>query len=396
MGKSYTVMVATDLHYLAPQLIGQGKAYQQLLQMTERMTSYSEELLQVFLSEVHRLRPDVVLLTGDMTFNGEKLSHGRLADGLASLGSAGAGVVMLPGNHDIDNIMAGAYLGEEAVPAEHVDGAGFAAMYRGLDQMGAGRVLARDPESFSVLYALGEKLWLLCTDINGNASPGAFARENFQWVEAQLELSRRLGARVVGASHQNLLSHNGLIGAGYVMAGADQLLLLYRRYGVKLHLSGHMHVQHVKKEQGITEIVTSSLSLPPCQYGVLEVSDSVARYRTCCLPVSEWAAWTGKEAKPLRHFEQFAKRYYLKSVRERILMELSGEEGPCKDKEALADGMARLSLAYFSGTMDQLQDREEICRLWKRCAPGNFWNLYFDSIFREGIKDETHARIELV
>ena len=49
---------------------------------------------------------------------------------------------------------------------------------------------------------------------------------------------------------------------------------------IPLFLSGHLHVQHFMRNNdiGIYEVVTSSLSTPPCQYGVLDYMEDETFY----------------------------------------------------------------------------------------------------------------------
>ena len=82
------------------------------------------------------------------------------------------------------------------------------------------------------------------------------------------------------------------------------------------YLSGHLHVQHYKRsseDSGIYEIVTGSLSTPPCQYGVLNYDeDGKFRYHTQALDMKAWAQSTGNTDKNLLNFEDYGKRFLSK------------------------------------------------------------------------------------
>jgi len=93
---------------------------------------------------------------------------------------------------------------------------------------------------------------------------------------------------VIGVSHQNLLAHNELFRTGFQMDNADQLLELYEKYNVTLHLSGHMHIQHIATEKTVTEIVQSSLSVGPFSYRILDINEESIRYRTTALDTGAW------------------------------------------------------------------------------------------------------------
>ena len=50
----------------------------------------------------------------------------------------------------------------------------------------------------------------------------------------------------------------------------EEMIRMLYDYDVRLHLSGHLHLQHYKEDEdnGISEIVTGSLVMAPCHYGV--------------------------------------------------------------------------------------------------------------------------------
>jgi hypothetical protein len=172
-----------------------------------------------------------------------------------------------------------------------------------------------------------------------------------------------------------------LFGPQYRMIGAEHLKELYQRYGVKLHLSGHTHVQHTLTEDGVTEIVTSSLSLGSCSYGVLELhpAERTAEYHT----------------EMLESFSKEARETFLQNCKEKTLMEMSEQGIDEKTANLLAEDLARLNLAYFEGRVDLLTDREKIRSEWKKEAPQSFWNQYIAGILDEEIRDHTVCKVSL-
>lgn len=392
MGKKVKIVVASDLHYLAPDLQDHGKAFTEMMVVSDgRLTDHSEGLLDEFVEEMKRIRPDVLILTGDLTFNAEKISHEQVSRKLFSLAEAGIPVLAIPGNHDLDNPLAGSYLGEEARPVESITKEQFAGWYHqalcnhqnlfGHQAPGKG-MISRYPSSLGFVYAVSEKLWILAIDVNGNTYPGEVSRGILVWAEGQLKRAKEQGITVIGISHQNLMAHNLMLAGAYQMIHADKLMELYRRYQVKLHLSGHMHIQHIRTEEKpeeadteITEIVTSSLALGNCQYGLLTVGeDGAASYHT----------------ETVKKYSSYGEQFFLEFYQQKILWELREtrmqEEITAK---RLARGLAVLNLAYYKGRLDLVRDREEIRAEWKKEAPESFWNDYLDSFMEEIAKDHT-------
>jgi Icc-related predicted phosphoesterase len=393
MGKDLIrIVVSTDLHYLAPELQDGGKAFQNMMKMADgRITDRSADLFAAFTDRMKELHPDALILTGDMTFNGEKTSHRQVAGRLHRLRQAGIPVLVIPGNHDLENPLAGSYLGDEGEPAEAITKDDYQKLYGDLMLPDAytsqqnpesdAMVISRYPSSFGYVCALSDSLWVLAVDVNGNTYPGEVSRGILAWAEGQLCRAKEQSITVIGISHQNLFSHNALFGPQYRMIGAEHLKELYQKYKVKLHLSGHTHVQHTLTEDGVTEIVTSSLSLGSCSYGVLEIhpAEQTAEYHT----------------EMLEAFAKGARETFLQNGKEKTLMEMSEQRMDEKTATLLAEDLARLNLAYFEGRVDLCRDRENIREEWKKEAPQSFWNQYIAGILDEEIRDQTVCRVSL-
>lgn len=99
-------------------------------------------------------------------------------------------------------------------------------------------------------------------------------RETYEWMEPILEEAEREGARVISVSHHNLLDESGVSRAFYdncTIEHNEELVRMLSDHGVRLHLSGHLHIQHYKEDEdtGIYEIVTGSMDMAPCHYGIV-------------------------------------------------------------------------------------------------------------------------------
>ena len=68
-----------------------------------RVLLYSWEILDAFIEDMKEKDPDLLLLSGDLTLNGEKASHEELAALLEELDEEGITTLVIPGNHDINN-----------------------------------------------------------------------------------------------------------------------------------------------------------------------------------------------------------------------------------------------------------------------------------------------------
>lgn len=112
--ENVSVCIATDLHYLSPELTDDGTAFQTLIQNSDgKAMEICETIIDSFLSQALAEWPDVLILSGDLTFNGERVSHEALCDKLSQVESAGIPVLVIPGNHDLENPMAASFHGDD-------------------------------------------------------------------------------------------------------------------------------------------------------------------------------------------------------------------------------------------------------------------------------------------
>jgi 3',5'-cyclic AMP phosphodiesterase CpdA len=251
---------------------------------------YVEEISDAFLEEISARKPRALLLTGDLSFNGALLSHTALAAKLFALEAQGVPVYVLPGNHDLYNSSAASFSGDNFTRVPSATSADFKRIYW---QFGFDEALDMDEDSLSYVVSLDETTHLFMLDVNTAHDPCGISDKSLDWVEAQLKDARDAGRRVLAAGHQNLFQLTMFKG-GYVIQNAERLAALFRQYGVELYLSGHLHCQHWKTEQGLTEIATSALSVSPCQYGVLQLTGERIRYQTKETEVAAWAKARGR------------------------------------------------------------------------------------------------------
>ena len=85
-----------------------------------------------------------MIISGDLTLEGEKLSHEAFAQKLGKLEDHGIPVYVIPGNHDINNPKAASYKGAEVIPATRTTPEEFATIYR---DFGYDEAISRDPAS---------------------------------------------------------------------------------------------------------------------------------------------------------------------------------------------------------------------------------------------------------
>ena len=380
----FRAVIASDLHYIAPELTDGGPGYQQTLKNGDsKFMPYVEEITDAFLDEVLLDPPDVVLLTGDLTFNGAEISHRRLAGKLQRLEDAVIPVLVLPGNHDVYNENAALYRGGSFECVPFADSESFAEIYR---DFGPGEALSADSDSLSYVWQLNEQVWIMMLDENTAHDFCGLSDRSFQWIEAQLQKAREEGRFVLVAGHQNVFQHS-IFRGGYVIQGTQRLQELLRRYGVPLCLSGHLHTQHIRSENGLTEIATSALCSYPCQYAVLTAEDGRLRYGTRRLDLAAWAERNGRPDAVFQDFAGAAGAYMDAHFTPAGMAPLVDD--PVLWAEMLAYLQA-LNRAYFSGDLREIAALDpdgRLAGLWAEENGMTAW--YLRSVLDEEGNDHT-------
>lgn len=170
------ILLATDLHYLSPELNDHGACFEKtILNGDGKALAYIDELTDAFVEQVIREKPAALILSGDLTLNGEKQSHLDLAQKLRRVTEADIPVLVIPGNHDLNSGYAVRFTGKTYEPVENLKPAQFDEVYAEFGYNGAS---ARDEESLSYVYPLSDELRVLMVDVNTLGSEGVLEPRN--------------------------------------------------------------------------------------------------------------------------------------------------------------------------------------------------------------------------
>lgn len=314
-----TAIVATDIHYLARSLTDGGSSFQYMVEHGDgKVVTYIEPIVDAFLEEVIEQKPDMLILSGDLTLDGEKKSHEELAGKLYAVQEAGIPVLVIPGNHDINNHHAAEYRGGDRLPAEFTTPREFRDIY---EDFGYREAISQDRTTLSYVYEVDEYNRLLMLDTcqyqQRARVGGAILSDTYDWIDQQLEAAWDDGMNIIPVAHHNLLDQSEIYVDDCTIEHGEQLVERLEDWNVPLFLSGHLHVQHTKRsdeDRGIWEMVTSSLATPACQYGVLKFRDDGSfDYYTQAVDVAGWAKRHGRTEEDLLEFDSF-KEPFLKRV----------------------------------------------------------------------------------
>ncbi len=383
------LMVASDLHYISPELTDHGHYFTAMIESADGKTmEYCEEVLDVFTVTVLQNKPDAVVLTGDLTFNGAKKSHEDLVKKLFAIEEAGIPVLVLSGNHDLNSRNAANFVGDSYERVEGITEEEFMELY---GSFGFEEAYARDKASGSYIWECSPKLRLLLLDVNGGEVYNSVSDETLRWMEEELQDAKEAGAAVIAFSHQNLLRHS-MFTDGYIIKNAAHVLRLYKEYGVIANFSGHLHIQHIEQKDGFTEVTTSSLQIAPTQYADITWDGEKLEYQTASVDVADWARKQNVASNNLKSFDEYAKKFFCQTAYWQAYETLIY----CLEDETLLEPLIRYYMeqnyAYFSGRLDLIEQEEDLLKEWRNL--GVRTSVYLDSIAREERVSQNHLVIE--
>ena len=397
------LILATDLHYQSALAGDGGEAFRLFVERCDgKVVQYLPELLEAFLDEVIKERPSALVLSGDITMNGERMNHEELAARLKRVQDAGIQVLVIPGNHDINNHDAAVYYGDRKEPAPYIDGPEFHEIYH---EYGYDQALSRDSSSLSYVYALDDRNWLLMLDScqyePDNKVEGRLKDSTMAWADEQLARAKEEGVFVIPIAHHNLLAQSRMYTTPCAMDNNGEVISLLQKYELPLFFSGHLHVQRSRKHKsepgvpegsyGIQEIVTDALSIPPCQYGeVLWEEDGSISYATRAVDVSAWARNNGSANPDLLDFEDWSCRYIQKLISDQI-------RGVVKNlgtdvEHSMAATYAGVYIDYYAGREIDVKGIKSTkgYRFWERNMPDSYLIRELDAMIADSDRDNNY------
>ena len=266
------ISVISDPHYYAPSLGTEGVGFDAYLASDRKMIAESDAIFQSAIDIVKTEKPNILLISGDLTKDGEKVSHEAFAGYLSELESTGVQVYVIPGNHDINNPDAMSYTSGTATSVESVSAEDFQAIYA---DFGYGEAIYRDTSSLSYVAEAADNLWILgidsCKYAQNGTSPvtsGSMNAATKEWVLDILAEAKIKGITVIGMMHHNLSEHFTLqadLFPDYVIADdttdGTSLAQELADAGLSMMFTGHFHANDVNRDaaSGLYEIETGSL-----------------------------------------------------------------------------------------------------------------------------------------
>lgn len=360
------MVVTTDIHVIDPSLVENKSLYDDLsLNYGDgRLLNYSGDILQIFIDEMIQIKPEYVIITGDLTLDGEKSSHEWLAKQLDKLIQADIQPLVIPGNHDIMSPTSRTY-GSPSTYTPTLSAEEFASIYK---NYGYKNALYRDENSLSYVYELRDNAWILMLDTAmyyentslGAESSGKIPSETFDWIETIGALAKEKGVELISSTHHSLIQHNSYFNSSYTLLNTLKAQRIFDEQNIRVNLSGHLHAQTIAQKEltngNITDICTSSLLTYTNQYGDIHYTPfNNFDYKTKEVDVETWAQ-TNSTNPDLLEFEDYSYAYFKHASTSRGADRFISKGYNDEQVASLQEAKGILNCYYFSGSANEVRD----------------------------------------
>ena len=287
------IAVMSDLHYLSPDMIADTEDFEHAFNSDRKLLKESSSVLHEMLERVRADKPDILLVSGDLTKDGEQECHAALAKQLQQLQQdvPGLKIYVINGNHDIRNYNAKNFntADGKAVPATRTEPEDFKRIYDFVysdptvlatftpaegNKAGGLSYVTRPVEGLTVI-AMDTCRYSADNTSNGDdehETSGAISADLEKWVIEQTAAAKARGDLVIGLEHHGLVPHFDVqptILPMYLVNGYERIAQEYADAGMSVVFTGHMHAVDIaamttKAGNTFYDIETGSALTYPC------------------------------------------------------------------------------------------------------------------------------------
>jgi len=360
-------IVFSDPHIYDPSLGTEGKAFEDYLTRDRKLLRESTEILGSAIGAIKEIDADFIIVPGDLTKDGERVSHQLVTSYLSQLEDSGKQVFVVPGNHDINNGSSYKYIGDRAERVPNVTPEEFALIYR---EFGYKQALMRDPSSLSYVAEPQPGLWLLALDSccyteniedQEPITDGKFSPATLQWIEDRLAEAITKKKAVIAFTHHGIMEH--YIGQQknydeYIVDDYQEVSQLLAIYNARLVFTGHYHAQDVtvrhlpETNKFVFDIETGSLVTYPCPYRLVNIDTSQNVTIRSYLVESTNSHPTD--------FQEYAREYTMNGIKSIAAHIIQGYKVEPAEADKLAGQVAEAFVAHYTGDETLPAGREAI------------------------------------
>ncbi|WP_282806121.1 metallophosphoesterase [Lactobacillus isalae] len=397
--------VISDTHLIADSLHDHGQAFSQMQKTSQgKDLYYQETALSAFARMAEEKKPAAIIVTGDVTFNGERVSAEKFAELFKPLTKTK--LLVVPGNHDIYDGWAREFRGKKQYYAGQIS----PRMWRNIFKKSYENALSIDRNSLAYSVQLNPDYLLILADSNdygkeesstAPATAGFLGKEQRKWIKEQLQYASQNNLRVIFCMHHNLYAHNPAVNKGYVVDDYRELRKLLAQYNVKLVFSGHIHAQNIMPPQNscpATEIVTASFCSNDQGYGVVKVSPKEISYTCHHFKMDGYLTDKEKQNWTLTHFHDYLENIQLGTISAELMQnELYRNHDDLKTVRQMGRLFGEMNYHFFTGKnhidLEELQKLKKSAIYQRLIAENPQYELYLQTLYDTSTHDNLHVKI---
>lgn len=404
--KKTSFWVISDTHLIADSLHDHGQAFSQMQKTSQgKDLYYQETALSAFVRMVQKKKPAAIIVTGDVTFNGERVSAEKFAEIFKPLEETQ--LLVLPGNHDIYDGWAREFRGKKQYYAGQIS----PRMWRNIFKTSYKNAVSVDDKSLAYSVQLNPNYLLILADSNeygkeesttAPATAGFLGREQRRWIKAQLQYASENNLQVIFCMHHNLYAHNPAVNKGYVVDDYRELRKLLAQYNVKLVFSGHIHAQNIMLPQDpcpATEVVTASFCSNDQGYGVVKVSPKEVSYTCYHFKMKDYLTDKEKQNWTLTHFHDYLENIQLGTISAELMQkDLYQNHYDLDTVRKMGRLFGEMNYHFFTGKnhieSEELQKLKKSPIYQRLIADNPHYELYLQTLYDMSNHDNLHVKIK--
>lgn len=404
--KKTSFWVISDTHLIADSLHDHGQAFSQMQKTSQgKDLYYQETALSAFVRMAQKKKPATIIVTGDVTFNGERVSAEKFAEIFKPLEETQ--LLVLPGNHDIYDGWAREFRGKKQYYAGQIS----PRMWRNIFKTSYKNAVSVDDESLAYSVQLNPDYLLILADSNdygkeeattAPATAGFLGREQRRWIKAQLQYASENNLQVIFCMHHNLYAHNPAVNKGYVVDDYRELRKLLAQYNVKLVFSGHIHAQNIMLPQDpcpATEVVTASFCSNDQGYGVVKVSPKEVSYTCHHFKMKDYLTNKEKQNWTLTHFHDYLENIQLGTISAELMQKnLYQNHDDLDTVRKMGRLFGEMNYHFFTGKnhieSEELQKLKKSPIYQRLIADNPHYELYLQTLYDMSNHDNLHVKIK--
>lgn len=271
-----------DTHYYSKKLGTTGRQYELRSGSDQKCLGESGEIIDSAFDEIAKSDTDAVLIAGDVTNDGEMVSHLEFREKLKKLSEIKR-VYLITATHDwCCDENPRRYDGDKVYhDVEVMDSRQLRDFYFDYGPKDALDEYITHIGTCSYVVQISEKVRVLALndDKNDNDHAG-FTEEHFQWIEKQINQAKKDGVLLIGMEHHLLMPHISplITGGSTCVENREYVASRLADAGLRYMFVGHSHIQNTadyktKKGNRITEVNVGSLVGYPAPMVEVTVND---------------------------------------------------------------------------------------------------------------------------